>query len=92
MVNALIVDNTAASSVDSWEATAKRLFNQQAVGVMTKTRGGYTIFARVVGFVDDPTFGRLLEIEGVDTKGLPIMKCESKTPPKDPIRWKEGKE
>jgi hypothetical protein len=56
---------------ETWETTAKKLFADKAVGVMSLIDGKHTIFARVTGFVEDPTYGRLIQIQRVDEQGAP---------------------
>lgn len=74
MVSSLNVGNTITLE-SQWEATAKKLFAPDPVGVMERVDGTFTIFARVVGYVDDPTYGKLIQVERVDAGG------ERGTPP-----------
>ena len=54
---------------DEWEQTAKKLFATGPVGIMeVDADGNHTIFARVTGFVNDPTYGRLIQVQRVGAK------------------------
>ena len=81
MANSFVV----SSALDeTWETTAKKLFADKPVGVMAEMNGKYTIFARVTGYVDDPTWGRLIQVQRVDEQGAPepIEGSTFSTPPK----------
>jgi hypothetical protein len=58
-----LVDLNAARG---WEKTAHELFSTGPVGIMEIVDGEHTIFARVIGYVEDPTYGRLIQVERVD--------------------------
>jgi len=47
---------------EAWEVTAQRLFSQGCVGILE----GTNIIARVVGFVEDPIYGKLIAIQRLD--------------------------
>ena len=66
MVSGLVV-STALD--ETWEETAKKLFAGKSVGVMTLIDGKFTIFAKVVGYVEDKNWGRLIQIQRVDEHG-----------------------
>ena len=70
MVNEFIVKSAITLQTD-WESIAHQCFSKGPVGVMEMLEDKHTIFARVVGFVDDPTYGRLIQIERVDQGGRP---------------------
>ena len=53
----------------AWEDLAKQLSDSGPVGIMEAVDGTYTIFARVVGYVEDPTYGKLLHIQRIDAGG-----------------------
>ena len=54
------------NETDTWEEIAHDLFASAPVGVMeVDAEGKHTIFARVVGYVQDPTYGRLIQIQRV---------------------------
>lgn len=65
MPSSLNVESTVRNDT-AWEAVAKKLFDSGPVGIMEKREGTYTIFARVTGYVDDPTYGRLVQVHRVD--------------------------
>lgn len=62
-VESTVIDGSA------WESKAKELFDAGPVGIMEKVDGTFTIFARVVGYTEDPTWGRLIQVERADTGG-----------------------
>jgi len=81
MVSGLIVESTVTKQCD-WEVLAQELFSQGAVGVMEAREGDFTIYAKVTGFVHDPTYGRLIQVERIrgseestgSKKGVPVEK------------------
>ena len=64
MPTRLMVESTVREE-NEWENIAKRLFSCGAVGIMELKDGRHSIFARVTGFVEDPTYGRLIQIERI---------------------------
>ena len=68
MVNGFIVKNTITLQT-KWEEVASQCFRTGVVGVMEPGEGTYTIFGRVTGYVDDPTWGRLILVERVNAEG-----------------------
>ena len=62
------VCNTSTNQTE-WENAAKRLLDSGPVEIMELVGDTYSIFARVVGYVDDPTYGKLLQVERVDAAG-----------------------
>ena len=57
-----------------WEQLAQLLLSGNPIGIMeTHTDGTSSIFAKVTGYTEDQIFGRLLRIERVDEKGLPVI-------------------
>ena len=68
MPTSLSVKSTIRNQT-AWEDKAKELFDVGPVGIMEAVDGTYTIFARVVGYVEDPTYGKLLHIQRIDRYG-----------------------
>ena len=68
MVYSLAVASSATAQAD-WEILAEKLFSTGPVGIMEEVDGTHTIFAKVVGYVHDPVYGRLIQIERVDGQG-----------------------
>ena len=68
------VESTVKSTVKNqtpWEDVAKELFDVGPVGIMERVDEHFTIFARVVGYVEDETYGRIIQIQRMDAGGKP---------------------
>ena len=61
----------------AWEDAAKELFDSGAVGIMERHGENFTIYGRVLGYCEDATYGRLIEVQRMDAKGKPVSKPDA---------------
>ena len=73
MISEYHIGNTAVEDIAadgaSWSELATALFAMGPVAVLD----GDVIFARVTGYCDDPTWGKIIRIQRVDEKGHPVF-------------------